>query len=141
MWEISLSHQALSILLSALMGMIFCLLFDTIKAVRIFLRLKTIGTFITDVLFFVLAAVIEFCFFLSRSNGEIRGFILATELIFFFCARWTISRLYLKLLLILFGVLKKTITYINKYFYKSAYKADFFAKKIYKMPLFSRKKG
>lgn len=141
MWEINLNHQALTVLLGVFMGAVFCLLFDTFKALRIFLKLKTAGVFITDIIFFTIAAPIEFCFLLSRSCGEIRGFILVAEAVGFFCLKYTFSKIYLKILLFIFKTTRKIVNKVNgtlSIFLEILWN---FGKKILKKSLFSRKKA
>ena len=141
MWEIGLSHQALTVVLSVFMGFVFCLMFDTIKAVRIFLKLKTLGVFISDILFFLIAAPIEFCFLLSRSVGQIRGFILVVQAVGFFCFRSIVSKKYIKLLTFVLNLLRRISAFINRAFVRFSDKVDVFVKKFFKKGLFLRKKG
>ena len=141
MWEISLNHQILTVLLSVFMGVIFCLLYDNFKAVRLYFHLKTLGVFITDILFFMILALIEFCFLLSRTAGEIRGFVLAAELVGFFLCRYTLSKIYLKILTFFLGLLKKITHYVNQVAYRFSDYLWKFGEKILKKTLFLRKKG
>lgn len=141
MWEISLNHQIVTVLLSVFMGAIFCLLYDNFKAVRLYFHFKTFWVFISDILFFVLLALIEFCFLLSRTAGEIRGFVLATELVGFFLCRYTLSKIYLKVLKLFLGLLNRIMRYVNQGVYRFS---DFLWEigvKILKKTVFSRKKG
>ena len=141
MWEINLNHQAFSVLLGIFMGAVFCLLFDLFKAIRLFFNLKTTGVFITDVLFFILISPVEFLFLLSRSLGEIRGFILLAELFGFFCFKYTFSKIFLKLLMFFLKTLKKIISLINNGFLKISDSLIDLGKIFSKKALFSRKKG
>ena len=141
MWEISLNHQALTVALSAFMGIIFCLLYDIFKATRLFWKIKTVGVFISDILFFIIAALIEFCFLLSRSNGEIRGFILAAEVIGFIFCRFTFSKIYLKILIFLLNIIKKITVYIDNAFCKIINIIYKFSKNFLKKRPFLIKKG
>lgn len=141
MWEIGLNHQALTVVLSVFVGFVFCLIFDTIKAIRVFLKLKTFGVFISDVLFFIIISPLEFCFLLSRSFGEIRGFILVAQVMGFFCFRSLISKTYIKLLIFLLNILRKASDLVGRTFQVFSEKVDKIVKFFLKKGLFLRKKG
>ena len=148
MWEISLSQQVETVILSFLAGGFFGFVFDTFKAFRSFFSLKSLGVFMCDILFFILISPMEFCFFVSRCNGEIRGFVLAVQLIGFIVCRVTLSKIYLKLLLFLFFTLNKVIRLLNNQVCKiSSFARECFKKMTKKLKIsqknwaFLRKKG
>ena len=76
MWEIDLGNQIATFLLSIPLGCFFALLFFVFEAFRIANNIKGIRLWIRDIVFFVFAGLITFCFLLVRSNGEIRGYVL-----------------------------------------------------------------
>jgi len=148
MWEISLNHQVTTVLLSIFMGVVFCIIYDTFKAARLVFGLNSIGVFISDIIFFIIAAPIEFCFLLARCNGEIRGFVLAVQAVGFIICKYTFSKIYLRLLKLLFSVSGKFIRFLNYYGCRFFDFADKNLRKIYfnlkiflKKCIFSRKKG
>ena len=148
MWEISLNHQVTTVLLSLFMGAVFYIIYDTFKAIRQFFVLRSMGVFICDITFFMLISLIEFCFLLSRCNGEIRGFVLIVQLVGFFICRVTISRLYLKILMMLLKGAGIVIRLLNALLCKTYNLSATFLKKAYKKiqnflknRVFLRKKG
>ena len=130
------------------MGVVFWIIYDAFKAIRLFFRISVTGVFISDIIFFIIAAPIEFCFLLSRCNGEIRGFVLAVQAVGFIICKCTFSKIYVKLLKLLFSMLSKLFRFINLFCCKTFDFADKNFKKIYanlkyflKKSIFSRKKG
>lgn len=74
MWEIGINNQATTFLLSCVLGIGFSFLYYIFKIIRSVKRQKFITVFILDVLYFLIITVIFFCFFILRTNGEIRLF-------------------------------------------------------------------
>lgn len=106
MWEIDLSGQIYTFLLSLMLGAAFCLVYDTVRALELKARMSAPAIFLVDVLYFIVISLFEFCFFLVRTNGEIRGFVFVGQLAGFLAARKTLSRIYGFLLLAIFGLIK-----------------------------------
>lgn len=73
-----------------------------------------IAVFITDILFFVFSAFVTFIFLISRTNGEIRAYVILGETLGFIFSRHTISKLYLKILCAIFCVIVKLKIYLRK---------------------------
>lgn len=107
MWEIDLNDQIVTFLLGLLMGGIFCLLFDLTRTARLFFKCSTAAVFFLDLFYFILIAFIDFCFLLVRCNGEIRGYVLFSELSGFSAVRFTLSKLLLTMLTLLLGFLSR----------------------------------
>ncbi len=99
MWEINLSNQIISFILSLCLGSILCVLYDFIRAMRKVGFNSFLAVFFTDVLFWIVTAFVTFIFLIARTNGEIRGFVLLGELFGFIVFRLTFSRLILKIFL------------------------------------------
>ncbi len=93
MWEIDLTEQVYTLLLSLLTGVVFCLVFDACNLVISRFKLKPSAVFLLDVLGFALIGFFDFCFFLARSNGEIRGYVLLGQLLGFILCRATVSKI------------------------------------------------
>ncbi len=93
MWEINIGNQTLSFLLSMCLGCLMCVLYDIIRAVRKVCLNSFWAVLFTDVFLWVFYAVITFIFLMSRTNGEIRGYILLGELLGFVAFRISLSRL------------------------------------------------
>ena len=76
MWEISASLQISSFLYSIVLGIIFALVYEIFRVIRKLKKHSTISVFVQDILYFAVISVVTFLFFLSRTNGEIRLFII-----------------------------------------------------------------
>ena len=103
MWEINLTDQATTFLLSLLLGGIFCLIFDLTRGIRLFCLNSKFAVFFTDIIYFLVVSFINFCFFLTRESGQVRGYVFIGEIIGFFVFRLSVSKLIMFL-----------ITYVNK---------------------------
>ncbi len=112
MWEIDLSGQIYTFLLSLLLGVAFCLVYDTVRTIELKFRMSPTAVFFTDVLYFAVIAIFDFCFFLVRTNGEIRGFVLAGQLVGFLACKKTLSRFYSVVLL----MMCKSVRWVKKWF-------------------------
>lgn len=108
MWEISINDQMLTLLYSLCLGVILCIFYDVFRAFHKAGFNSPIQVFIGDILYCVAAAFVTFLFLLSRTNGEIRGYVLASALIGFIITRLTLSRvtlfLFTKTLMLITGV-------------------------------------
>ena len=136
MWEINLSDQATTFLLSVLLGANFCLLFDFTRGMRAFGINSKVAVFFTDIIYFLLVSFVNFCFFLTRESGQIRGYVFVGEIIGFFLFRLTLS----KIIMIIISFLHRVYTKINtaikrikaKVFLKIKEKTSNFEKKVKK---------
>ncbi|MBR6572762.1 MAG: spore cortex biosynthesis protein YabQ [Clostridia bacterium] len=90
-------------MLSLLLGGIFCLIFDLTRGIRLFCLNSKLAVFFTDIIYFLVVSFINFCFFLTRESGQVRGYVFIGEIIGFFVIRLTVSKLLMFL-----------ITYVNK---------------------------
>ncbi len=92
MWEITLSLQTRSFLFALITGSIFCLLFETYQIALKPVKQNRAGVFICDVLFFLAFGFFDFCFFLSLTNGEVRGYVFFGQIIGFYIAKKTAAK-------------------------------------------------
>lgn len=93
MWEISNFNQTITFLLSLCVGGLFCALYDIIRAARKVCLNSFLAVQITDILLWAVYAVVTFIFLISRTNGEIRGYVLVGEALGFLLFRISLSRL------------------------------------------------
>ena len=93
MWEINTANQTVTFILSLCIGVLFCVLYDILRAVRKVCLNSFWSVFFTDILLWIFYALTTFLFLMSRTNGEIRGYVLAGELLGFVLFRLTLSRL------------------------------------------------
>ena len=120
MWEIENSHQTFSFAVCLLLGVIYCLLYDLLRAVRKIKPKNDAGVFLQDICYFILIAFLTFIIFVPLSNGEIRGYLLLAITIGFTVCYLTLSRLVVKFFTFLFSLIynlsEKTIEHINRFF-------------------------
>lgn len=108
MWEISINDQMLTLLYSLCLGVILCVFYDVFKAFHKAGFDSPLQVFIGDILYCVIAAFATFLLLLSRTNGEIRGYVLVATLVGFIITRFTLSHitvfLFTKILVFITGV-------------------------------------
>ena len=92
MWEIGINNQATTFLLSVVLGVGFSFLYYIFKIIRSVKKQKFITVFILDIFHFLIATVIFFCFFILRTNGEIRLFCFCGAFIGFVLFSITLSK-------------------------------------------------
>lgn len=95
MWEINITDQILTFLYSAVFGAILCLYYDLFRASRKVLQAGFVSVLLGDLFFWITAAFSTFLFLLSRTNGEIRGYVIAAMLSGFAVFRVTLSRFFM----------------------------------------------
>lgn len=78
---ISLAGQTIAFLYSCALGAALCVLYDVFRALRVFFMFGRALTAVFDLLYFFLAAIFTFAFFMAISRGEIRGYLCFGELI------------------------------------------------------------
>ncbi len=115
MWEINLADQLTSFLMSVVLGCILCFLYDVLRAARKNGFDSFWAVFLTDVLFWVLSAFITFVFLISRTNGELRGYVFVGELCGFLLCRVTFSRLFFFLLCLFLKKIVQVKDFFEKY--------------------------
>ncbi|MBO5210961.1 MAG: spore cortex biosynthesis protein YabQ [Clostridia bacterium] len=120
MWEIKNSFQLFSFAVSFLVGIIYCLIYDVLRAIRKTKQLPDTAVFLQDICYFILIAISTFIIFISLSNGEIRGYLLLAMALGFTACFVTLSRLTVKLFALIFKFLnnlsEKLIDIINRFF-------------------------
>ena len=114
MWEINLTEQSTTFLLSILLGAIFCFVFDITRGIRLFGLNSKLAVFLTDIFYFLCISFINFCFFLTRESGQVRGYVFIGEIIGFFIFRLTFSKFIMILLALINKVYKAAKTRIYR---------------------------
>lgn len=97
MWEIDIELQIFHLGLAAALGGIFCLLYDLFRAIRLAVKCSDIAVFFQDILYFCILAPVTFCFLLSTTNGQVRGYIIFGIVTGFAITRCTLSFLLMKI--------------------------------------------
>ncbi len=129
MGYIDVSAQALTFLMSLGLGCVLCLLYDVVRALHKTYIKGFFEVFVCDLMFWIVAVLLTFCFLVIRCNGSVRAFVLIGELIGAILTRLTVSRLFLPVLNKVFiaferifswfgGIFGKLLKYIEKFFKK-----------------------
>ena len=131
MWEISSFSQLSASLFAFLLGIGLSLVYDVIKATRKIGLNSCVFVFLGDILFSFLSAVITFLFLLVFTNGALRGFVPFFETLGFVSSRLTLSRLFLKLLILIFSFLKRLLSKFSALLLQFSYKTERFLLKLF----------
>lgn len=103
MWEINISDQIFTFLLSMVLGTMLCFFYDILRATRKAGINSFVVVFFGDLIFWIISAFITYIFLLSRTNGQIRGYVLMAQMFGFILFRISISPLFVKVLSIMLG--------------------------------------
>lgn len=137
MWEISVNDQVLTFIYSLVLGMMICTFYDILRALRKTGSRSYFSVFIGDMFFWIVSAFVTFIFLLSRTNGEIRGYVLISILLGFTLWRITLSRPLFYAFVTVIGFLRrilgKSIDFINRSTDKLAVLITVFTGKIIKI--------
>ena len=131
MWEISSFSQVSASFFAFLLGAGLSLFYDIIRSLRKIGFKSFLIVFLGDILFSFLSAVITFMFLLIFTNGATRAFVLFFEAIGFIACRVTISKVFLKFLMLIFLILKKVFTFISLSLLRFSEKTQEFFSKMY----------
>lgn len=117
MWEIGVGNQTVTFLYSLILGVILCVFYDFIRALRKAGFDSFWAVFLTDIVFWVFSAFAVFIFLISRTNGEIRGYVLFSAVAGFWLFRISFSKFLFPLLSLLFKTTlklrSKTICFLD----------------------------
>ena len=109
------SGDLITLLLSLLLGIVLCLIYDGFKIVRIAVACSTTNIFFQDIIYFIIAAFSTFILLLIRTFGEVRWFVLAGQILGFILCRWSLSRLILSVSQSIINGVKAIFSFINKF--------------------------
>ena len=98
MWEISLSGQLLTFLCGIALGILLCVYYDIIRTMLTSRKSGKIAIFLGDIFFWITSAFVVFLFLLSRTNGELRGYVFASIGIGFLFFKFTLSKILISIL-------------------------------------------
>lgn len=124
MWEINVVGQAITFALSLALGGVLCTFYDVLRAIRKAGINSFWSVFLTDIIFWVVSAFVTFIFLISRTNGEIRGYVLIGEIFGFVIFRISISKILFSVFLFLLVNVKKIYMLMAKNFYCLYYKSE-----------------
>lgn len=140
MWEIDLYDQITTFLLSLSLGAVFALVFYFGEAVRVANNISKIRIWINDISYFAVSAIITYCFLLSRSNGEIRGYIIVGIVLGWWLFKIVFSKHFVKFLTIIINSINKILGKISNATGKIILKLYIFLRKTFKKRQFQEKK-
>ena len=118
MWEISLSDQLLTFLCGIFFGILLCVYYDIIRAALLSRRSGKVTIFFGDIFFWTTTAFATFLFLLSRTNGELRGYVFISMGIGFLFFKFTLSKILMLVLVFLFTQYYKLLRLIGCFFLK-----------------------
>ncbi len=131
MWEISNSLQIIGFLRAVILGGGFCVFYDFLRALRRSGFDSDFAVFMQDILYFIILLPITFCFLLALTNGELRAYFFAGIAVGFTVIRISVSKLFLKLFVLIFSVFKKVYSFLKRLINKIFLFISVFTGKIY----------
>ena len=119
MWEINNNLQAVSFLRALILGFIYCICYDILKALRkVGLNSKR-NVFTEDIIYFILISPITSIFLLATTNGELRFYIIIGIIFGFLSFKLTVSKFFVFILEYIFKkiyyFLKSILNIIDKF--------------------------
>ena len=115
MWEINNGLQLIGFFRAFLLGGIFCLFYDVLRAIRTVKKATYLTVFFEDLAFFILIFPITFCYFLALTNGELRAYIFIALISGFLVSRVTVSVVILKIYIFVFKILIRVFSAIKRF--------------------------
>lgn len=114
MQGIDVSAQAVTFLLSLALGALLCLFYDILRV----LHMTSVNGFaeviVSDLIFWLVAAMATYCFLLIRCLGQIRLYVLFGILVGFLIVHFTVSNIFMKIMRSVFKALYAVIGFIKK---------------------------
>ena len=114
MQGIDVSAQAVTFLLSLALGAVLCLFYDILRV----LHMTSVNGFaeviVSDLIFWLVAAMATYCFLLIRCLGQIRLYVLFGILVGFLIVHFTVSSIFMKIMRSVFKALYAVIGFIKK---------------------------
>lgn len=102
MWEIDNNFQLISFLISCGVGVVYCLIYDILRAIRKSTDVTDGTVFLQDIVYFIIISITTFMLLTALSNGEIRSYVIIGLILGFLLCFCTFSRINLKILAFLF---------------------------------------
>lgn len=106
-----------------ILGIIYCLLYDILRALRRAKKFSDITVAVQDIIYFIIISPITFLYLLAATNGELRFYIFLGIFLGFLLFFYTVSRLWVAILKVcfsaIFGIFNKIFTLQNAFFSKT----------------------
>lgn len=104
--------EVLVFFLSCLLGAFFSFYYDCFRLLRQIVPHNGVVVFFEDILYFSSCTIIAFSFIVSKSAGEIRGFLFVGVVFGYILYFFTISIVFMKIMRLLFQVIRKVLLII-----------------------------
>ncbi len=117
MWEISNSLQLINFGWSVVLGTLFCVIYDILRALRKVKKFSAVSVFFQDILFSLMVAFATFTYLLSVTNGELRGFIFVGIIFGFFLSRVSLSLVFVPFLRWIIGLICGIFAVVSNWIY------------------------
>lgn len=105
--EIVITKQLILFLWSVVLGVALSLIYSFFRVVRKYLPKYKAVIFLSDLVFWLLTALVNFIFFMSTNSGVLRGYIILGELCGFILCYFTLGRL-------LYAVVTRVVSFVIK---------------------------
>ncbi len=107
--QVQSAEQILTFLYAVILGGVLCLVFDLFRLHRATTSVGSIVVFAEDLLFFIVSAVVVFCFFMIRCHGVLRLYVFAGIIPGFLVVRYTVSPWFLTVMIALINIIKRCL--------------------------------
>lgn len=114
--ELSFPEQSAAFLYAIVLGVLIGILYGVLKLARAALDFSAPVTFVTDVLFMLLSAVMTFMFSLAYLQGAVRLYLLPAICLGFALYRLTLGKLTVHIYTPVIGAVKKVCGTLSKKF-------------------------
>ena len=118
MWEVDVGNQITSFFLSIVLGALFGLFYDFLRAIYRTSKIKKWAMCILDILFFFICGLATFMFLLAVCCGEMRAYILCGICIGAISFRYTLSVIWLRVLVFVFKHIKQGYVFLNRQLFR-----------------------
>lgn len=118
----SFSQQTMLFIQSCVLGIIFGVVYDFFRAIRYELRLRFFGTFICDILFWVINLTLFLLFILNFANGVGRLYIMfaiiLANTLYFLTFSIIILKIFRYIFKLFFGTIRQIFYFLEKFLKK-----------------------
>ncbi len=114
MLDVSLSSQTYTFLCSLISGLILGVSYTFFKCIRTAFNNRKIPTVICDIAYMLFFAVVTCYFSIGFTDGFVRYYVVAGEIIIILIYKFTLGRLIDKLFVVIFKLIRKFSRFLRK---------------------------
>lgn len=114
MQGIDVSAQIVTFLLSMALGAVLCLFYDILRVLHMTSVNGFVEVIVSDLIFWLVAAMATYCFLLIRCLGQIRFYVLFGILVGFLAVHFTVSSVFMKIMRFVFNAISAVLGFIRK---------------------------